>query len=185
MAISPEFREELLSSLQNLRGFAYSLCGDVDKGDDLVQETLLKAWDKHELFEAGTNLKAWLFTIMRNEFYSRMRKKTRETEDPDEILAGKLAVHPAQDGHMDMQDFRSALTELPNDQREALILVGASGFSYEEAADVCDCAVGTIKSRVNRARNRLAELLNLADATGLEFGIDAKTHAVVPESKVV
>ena len=112
-------------------------------------------------FKEGTNLKAWLFTILRNTYFSERRKRRREVEDADGTYAARLATHPAQHGHMDMQDFRSALTQLPDDQREALVLVGAAGFSYEEAAEISSCAVGTIKSRVNRARNRLAGILGL------------------------
>ncbi|MCB8828554.1 sigma-70 family RNA polymerase sigma factor, partial [Escherichia coli] len=101
------------------------------------------------------NIKAWLFTILRNEFYSQMRKRGREVQDSDGIFTEQLSVHPSQYGALDLQDFRKALEKLPDDQREAIILVGASGFSYEEAADICACAVGTIKSRVSRARTRL------------------------------
>ena len=108
-------------------------------------------------FKEGTNLKAWLFTILRNTYFSERRKRRREVEDADGSYAARLATHPAQHGHMEMQDFRAALVRLPDDQREALILVGAAGFSYEEAAEISGCAVGTIKSRVNRARNRLGE----------------------------
>jgi RNA polymerase sigma-70 factor (ECF subfamily) len=145
----------------SLRAFAVSLCGDKERADDLVQETLFKAWNHLESFKEGTNLKAWLFTILRNTYFSERRKRRREVEDADGAYAARLATHPAQHGHMDMQDFRAALTRLPDDQREALVLVGAAGFSYEEAAEISGCAVGTIKSRVNRARNRLATMLGL------------------------
>ena len=110
----------------------------------------------------GTNLRAWLFTILRNIYYSEYRKRRREVADPDGAFAAKLATAPAQGGHMDLLDFRAALQQLPSDQREALILIGASGLSYEEAAGVCGCAIGTMKSRVNRARIRLAEMLSSA-----------------------
>jgi RNA polymerase sigma-70 factor (ECF subfamily) len=145
----------------SLRAFAVSLCGDKERADDLVQETLFKAWNHLESFKEGTNLKAWVFTILRNTYFSERRKRRREVEDADGAYAARLATHPAQHGHMDMQDFRAALTRLPDDQREALVLVGAAGFSYEEAAEISGCAVGTIKSRVNRARNRLATMLGL------------------------
>ena len=147
----------------SLRAFGVSLCGDKDRADDLVQETLFKAWNHLDSFKEGTNLKAWLFTILRNTYFSERRKRRREVEDADGSYAARLATQPAQHGHMDMQDFRAALIRLPDDQREALILVGAAGFSYEEAADISGCAVGTIKSRVNRARNRLAGMLGLED----------------------
>ncbi|MGH6865902.1 MAG: sigma-70 family RNA polymerase sigma factor [Methyloceanibacter sp.] len=147
----------------NLRAFAVSLCGDKERADDLVQETLFKAWNHLDSFKEGTNLKAWLFTILRNTYFSERRKRKREVEDADGSYAARLASYPEQHGHMDMQDFREVLIRLPDDQREALILVGAAGFSYEEAAEISGCAVGTIKSRVNRARTRLADMLGLAE----------------------
>src|SRR5207244_5451783 len=125
--------------------------GDIERADDLVQETLLKAWDHLESFQEGTNLRAWLFTILRNTYFSECRRRRREVEDRDGTKAGDLAVHPGQQGHLDMEDFRRALNLLPPDQREALVLVGAAGFSYGEAAAISQCAVGTIQSRVNRA----------------------------------
>jgi RNA polymerase sigma-70 factor (ECF subfamily) len=155
----------------SLRAFGVSLCGDKERADDLVQETLFKALNHLDSFKEGTNLKAWLFTILRNTYFSERRKRRREVEDADGSYAARLATGPAQHGHMDLQDFRAALVRLPDDQREALILVGAAGFSYEEAAEICGCAVGTIKSRVNRARNRLAGMLGLEEAdkaAGLE-----------------
>lgn len=148
-----------MAQIGNLRAFAVSLCGDRERADDLVQETLFKAWNHLESFEEGTNLKAWLFTILRNTYFSERRRRKREVEDVDGSYAAKLSSSPEQHGHMDMRDFQEALSGLPDDQREALILVGAAGFSYEEAAEISDCAVGTIKSRVNRARRRLAETL--------------------------
>ena len=152
-----------MAQIGSLRAFAVSLCGDRERADDLVQETLCKAWNHLDSFKEGTNLKAWLFTILRNTFFSERRKRKREVEDADGSLAARLSSRPEQHGHMDMKDFQDALSELPDDQREALILVGAAGFSYEEAAEISGCAVGTIKSRVNRARNRLAESLELSD----------------------
>ncbi|EJF88007.1 RNA polymerase sigma factor [Bartonella rattimassiliensis] len=155
------FKQELLLVLPALRAFAVSLSGKHDKAEDLVQDTVMKAWAKQDSFEMGTNLKAWLFTILRNEFYSQMRKNGREVQDTDGVFTQSVAVHPAQYGTLDLQDFKKALNLLSADQREAIILIGASGFSYEDAAAICGCAVGTIKSRVSRARNRLQELLNV------------------------
>jgi RNA polymerase sigma-70 factor (ECF subfamily) len=174
---SVPLKQALLGLIPNLRAFAVSLCGDVERADDLVQETLLKAWDHLESFEQGTNLRAWLFTILRNTYFSDCRRRRREVADPDGSKAADLAVHPGQQGHLDMQDFRRALNVLPPDQREALVLIGAAGFSYEEAASISGCAVGTIKSRVNRARARLTELLGVT--TPREFGPDAATEAIV------
>ncbi|MEM7567368.1 MAG: sigma-70 family RNA polymerase sigma factor [Pseudomonadota bacterium] len=165
MTASPAFRDDLINAIPSLRAFAMSLCNHPERADDLVQETLVKAWANMNSFTEGTNMRAWLFTILRNNFYSEFRKRRHEVEDADGALAGKLSTVPEQFGHMDMQDFQAALKKLPEDQREALILVGASGFSYEEAAEICDCAIGTVKSRVNRARNRLADLLSGQAAT--------------------
>jgi RNA polymerase sigma-70 factor, ECF subfamily len=165
---SSQITADLLAVIPNLRAFAVSLCGKIDHADDLVQETLVKAWMNIGSFVEGTNLRAWLFTILRNIYYSEYRKRRREIADPDGAFAAKLSTGPAQSGHMDMLDFRAALQELPDDQREALILIGASGLSYEEAAGICGCAIGTMKSRVNRARNRLAEVLSIT--SGDEYG---------------
>lgn len=174
-------REELISNIPNLRAFAVSLSGNPERADDLVQEALMKAWANIDMFEVGTNMRAWLFTILRNVYYSEFRKKRREVEDADGKMAAQLASHPEQFGHLDMADFRDALNELAPDQREALILVGASGFSYDEAAEICDCAVGTVKSRVNRARARLAELLSVQSSS--EFGPDTQSRAILSSAK--
>jgi len=173
----PALRDELLAAIPPLRAFAVSLTADSDRADDLVQETLVKAWSNLGSFTPGTNMRAWLFTILRNTFYSNHRKRRREVQDVEGEHAARLATHPAQNGHMDLADFRTALGKLPPDQREALILIGASGFSYEEAAEICGCAVGTVKSRVNRARNRLAELMSITSAEA--FGPDDATQAIV------
>ncbi|MGV8831164.1 MAG: RNA polymerase sigma factor [Devosia sp.] len=170
------FKREMLATLPSLRAFAVSLSGKHDKADDLVQDTVMKAWAKQSSFEMGTNIKAWLFTILRNEFYSQMRKRGREIQDTDGAFTDRLAVHPPQYGTMDMQDFKRALSQLPDDQREAVILIGASGFSYEEAAEICDCAVGTMKSRVSRARTRLQEILQIIGET--DYGPDALSAQV-------
>jgi RNA polymerase sigma-70 factor, ECF subfamily len=168
--VQSPLHDQLVGAIPNLRAFAMSLCGNAARADDLVQETLLRAWDKQATFEDGTNFKAWLFTILRNIFFSEQRKRKREVEDPEGHLSARLAVHPEQQGHMDVCDFVRALQKLPNDQREALILVGAEGFSYEDVALISGCAVGTIKSRVNRARRHLSRLLNLGTVS--EFGPD-------------
>ena len=159
--MSQTFKAELVEALKPLRGFARTFHRDPARADDLVQETVMKAWENRDKFREGTNMRAWLFTILRNSYYSEMRKKTREVEDTDGALTAGLAEKPSQDSHMAMRDFRWALGELSDDQREALILVGASGFTYEEAAEICNCKPGTVKSRVSRARERLAHLLNV------------------------
>jgi RNA polymerase sigma-70 factor (ECF subfamily) len=175
---SAQMTADILAVIPNLRAFAVSLCGNLDRADDLVQETLVKAWSKLGSFVEGTNLRAWLFTILRNIFYSEYRKRRREVADSDGAIAGRLATAPGQNSYMDMLDFREALQHLPTDQREALILIGGSGLTYEEAAGVCGCAVGTMKSRVNRARSRLSELLSISSSS--EFGDDGDWQAVDP-----
>src|SRR6185437_10861467 len=171
MKLDPTLRDTILGAVPSLRAFAISLSGNVDRADDLVQETLLRALANIDSFQPGTNMSAWLFTILRNLFRSEYRKRRREVEDTDGSYAETLKTQPEQTSHVEFQEFRAALTKLPDDQREALILVGASGFSYEEAAEICGCAVGTIKSRVNRARNRLGEMLGMDETTEPEPGI--------------
>jgi RNA polymerase sigma-70 factor (ECF subfamily) len=154
-----EFKEQLAQVIPHLRAFGRSLSGSRDLADDLVQETLLKAWAARKRFQAGTNMRAWTFIILRNLFLSQMRR-ARFKGEWDEITASKLLAAPAsQDRHVELGDMQRALMHLPQPQREALILVGAGGFAYEEAAEICGCAVGTIKSRVARGRVALEALL--------------------------
>lgn len=174
-------RDELVTHLPAMRAFALSLTRNGATADDLVQEAILKAWSKFETFEPGTNMRAWLFTIVRNTFYSLHRKRQREIEDPDGIMSGAMAVKPDHDGRLMMDEFRVAFGKLTDEQREVLTLVGAEGFSYEEAAEMCGCAVGTVKSRTNRARKRLAELMHLTDEDALEITDDI-TQSIVSES---
>jgi RNA polymerase sigma-70 factor (ECF subfamily) len=149
------FKDELSSIIPQLRAFGRSLSGNRDMADDLVQETLLKAWAARDRFQAGTNIRAWTFIILRNLFLSQMRR-ARFKGEWDELVADRLLSAPAgQDKQIELADLQRALLELPAAQREALILVGAGGFAYEEAATICDCAVGTIKSRVARGRAAL------------------------------
>ena len=177
MKIDPALRDTMLAAVPSLRAFAISLSGNVDRADDLVQETLLRALANINSFQPGTNMSAWLFTILRNLFRSEYRKRRREVEDSDGSYAESSKSQPEQVSRVEFEEFRTALTKLPSDQREALILVGASGFSYEEAAEICGCAVGTIKSRVNRARTRLSQLLSLDNLN--DFGADQQTRAVL------
>ncbi|MDX2266136.1 MAG: sigma-70 family RNA polymerase sigma factor [Hyphomicrobiales bacterium] len=177
---SAEFRDALLASIPNMRAFAISLCGNHARADDLVQDVLVKAWSNIDKFQEGTNLKAWLFTILRNTYLSDRRKRRREVEDANGVYSDKLSSPPEQHGHLDVKDMRLALAKLSTDQREALVLIGAEGFSYEEAAEICGCAVGTIKSRVNRARHRLAELMNIEAVN--DFGPEPITGAVMSQA---
>lgn len=155
------FQHGLVELTLNLRAFARTLCRSPDQADDLVQETLVKAWKHRNSFAPGSNLKAWLFTILRNAYLSERRKHKYEVSDPDGVMAEQLAVKGEQTGHMELVDFAKSFAKLPIEQREALILIGAEGFSYEDAALMCGCAVGTIKSRVNRARAKLVEMTGL------------------------
>src|SRR5688500_8002404 len=155
-----EFKDQLAQVIPHLRAFGRSLSGSRDLADDLVQETLLKAWAARKRFQAGTNMRAWTFIILRNLFLSQMRR-SRFKGEWDDVTANKLLAAPAsQDRHVELGDLQRALMHRPQAQREALILVGAGGFAYEEAAEICDCAVGTIKSRVARGRVALETLLN-------------------------
>ena len=171
-------REEMVQHLPALRAFALSLTRNASAADDLVQDTIEKAWSNLSKFEPGTNMRAWLFTIQRNTFYSDRRKAKFEVPDIDGHFAAALSEKPAHDGRLAFKDFRVAFNKLPDEQREALILVGASGFSYEEAAGMCGCAVGTIKSRANRGRRRLAELLDIGEDEDLTI-TDNTTAAVI------
>lgn len=171
-------RDELIDHLPALRAFALSLTRDSAAADDLVQDTIVKAWTNMDKFQPGTNLRAWLFTIQRNHFYSDRRKTRREVNDTDGIHAARQTTRPEHDGRLAMNDFRHAFEQLPDEQREALVLVGAYGFSYEEAATMTGVAIGTVKSRANRGRRRLADLLQLEDGEDLEM-TDSTTLAVM------
>ncbi|GJD30639.1 ECF RNA polymerase sigma factor EcfG [Methylobacterium adhaesivum] len=170
-----EMRDLLLAAIPALRAFAYSLTYNLDRSDDLVQDTLVRAWTKAESFQRGTNLTAWLFTILRNLFYSEQRKRKREVEDAEGVHAGRLTSLPEQEIRVEMREFQTALDTLPLSQREALVLVGAQSFTYEEAAAICGVAVGTMKSRVSRARGRLIETLGMTGTD--DIGADALTRA--------
>lgn len=174
-------RDELVEHLPALRAFALSLTRNSATADDMVQDTIVKAWTNIEKFEVGTNLRAWLFTILRNNYYSNRRKANREVADVDGVFTESLSQKPDHDGRLQMNDFRVAFAQLPDEQREALILVGASGFAYDEAAEMCGVAVGTVKSRVNRGRAKLAELMHLDDGDAMEL-TDSATMSVVTSS---
>jgi RNA polymerase sigma-70 factor (ECF subfamily) len=176
-------RDELIEHLPAMRAFAISLTRNSAVADDMVQDTVVKAWTNIDKFEKGSNMRAWLFTILRNTYYSNRRKARREVSDVDGVFTESLAEKPAHDGHMQMADLRRALGQLKDEQREALLLVGASGFSYEEAAQMCGVAVGTIKSRTNRARAQLAEILGHNENEAMEMTDDA-TMSVLSASKV-
>ena len=159
------WRDEVVGLIPALRAFAWSLSHNGSDADDLVQETLIKAWTNKEKFEPGTNLRAWLFTILRNTYYTAVLRRRREVRDETGEYAGALKTPPTQDWSIALHALREALAKLPDEHREALILVGAAGLSYEEAAEICGCALGTIKSRVNRARARLLKIMDAEDAS--------------------
>ena len=165
MSATLSWRDEVVGLIPALRAFAWSLSHNGSDADDLVQDTLIKAWTNREKFEPGTNLRAWLFTILRNTYYTAVLRRRREVRDELGEYAGALKTPPTQDWSVAIHALRDALQKLPDEHREALILVGAAGLSYEEAAEICGCALGTIKSRVNRARARLLKIMHADEAT--------------------
>ena len=168
-----EFRNELTALIPHLRAFSRSLCGNATLADDVAQDALLKAWNARERFRPGSNLKAWTFTILRNQFYSIKRRSWRATSLEPEVAEQTIVSASNQDDGVRLNELRSALDRLSDDQREAIILVGATGMSYEEAAEVCECATGTIKSRVSRARKTLASIMEDGDFENKDDGIGA------------
>ncbi|MBL8699829.1 MAG: sigma-70 family RNA polymerase sigma factor [Alphaproteobacteria bacterium] len=162
------FRDELIGHMPAMRAFARTLCGDAARTDDLTQDAVLRAWAKRDSFTPGTNMRAWLFTILRNGYFSQLRRRHLEVADPEGRRAAAVVVPASQQEGLKMRDLRRALAELPPSQREAIILVGAGARSYEEAAAISGCAVGTMKSRVSRARRAL-----------FRFGIDVGARDAV------
>lgn len=172
-----EFRNELLAAMPVLRRYARSLTDRHDRIDDLVQETLMRAWSHRISFRAGTNLEAWLVTILKNEFCTYLRKARHEVEDPDGLYARDCAVLPNQYYHVELTALNAALSKLPDGQKKALSLVVLSGFPYAKAAKACHVKVGTVKSRIKRARERLAQLLETEGSH--DFGSDTAVQGVV------
>ncbi|HVY90090.1 MAG TPA: sigma-70 family RNA polymerase sigma factor [Hyphomonadaceae bacterium] len=171
------FRDDLVAAIPHLRAFARSLCNDPTQADDLAQEALAKAWKARDSFEPGTSIKAWTFMILRNQFYSEKRRSWRTAPLDVEMAENTLLANDDPTIPMELLELRQALAKLPDDQREALILVGAGGMAYEEAAKVCECAVGTIKSRVSRARRALETLLSEAGSR------KSNDHNTIPAEK--
>jgi RNA polymerase sigma-70 factor, ECF subfamily len=174
--------QELLDHIPALRAFAIALTRNRSEADDLVQDTLVKAWSNLDKYARGTNLRAWLFTIQRNTFFSLRRKHKREVPDPDGIHAASLYDRPVHDSRLAFAEFRVAFDKLSPEHREVLTLVGAEGFSCEEAAQMIGVAVGTVKSRASRARVRLAELLGLPEGETIMPDADGTTLAVLGRS---
>jgi RNA polymerase sigma-70 factor (ECF subfamily) len=153
------FKAELVALIPHLRAFARTLAGDPTAADDLAQDAMMKAWDARASYQMGTNMKAWTFMILRNQFYSEKRRSWRQTQLDQEAAERTLVAVDDPEAPVALDELRLGLSMLPAEQREALILVGAGGFAYEEAADICGCAVGTVKSRVSRARRALQGIL--------------------------
>ena len=165
MEVDADWRDQVVALIPALRAFAWSISRNGSDADDLVQDTLIKAWSHRDKFETGTNLRAWLFTILRNTYYTAVVRRRREVRDEDDQYARSLTAAPTQEWGLAIRALQAALTQLPPEHREALVLVGAAGLSYEEAAEICGCALGTIKSRVNRARNRLLKIMEIENAS--------------------
>ena len=150
---------ELVDLIPALRAFARTFYRNKDDADDLVQETLSKALANLERFERGTRMKAWLFTIMRNTFLTGIKKTNRESPGQDDCVSGQSVTAPSQEWAQRSWEVAQAIDQLPEDQRQVIVLIGMIGIGYEDAAAICGCAIGTIKSRLNRARARLTETL--------------------------
>lgn len=175
-------RDEMPVHIPSLRAFAISLTRNVSEADDLVQETILKAWSNIDKFTVGTDMRAWLFTILRNTFFSSKRKTRREVSDTDGAHAATMFEKPHHDGRLAFTDFNRAFDQLSPEHREVLILVGANGYSYEEAAQMMGVAIGTAKSRANRARARLCEMLGLKEGEDILAEQSGATLAVMGRS---
>ena len=154
------FKRELVKLIPHLRAFARTLAGEPAGADDLAQDAMMKAWDARNSFQMGTNMKAWTFMILRNQFYSEKRRSWRQSQLDQEAAERTLVAVDDPEAPVALDELRLSLAMLPAEQREALVLVGAGGFAYEEAAEICNCAVGTVKSRVSRARRALHAILD-------------------------
>ena len=163
--MSSRFKHDLIEALPALRGYARTFERDAARADDLVQETSLRAWSSRDRFEPGSNMKAWLFTILRNTARSQHRRASREVEDVDGGYADQLTIEGGQESHLEYLELENALQRLPEDQREAVVLICASGVSYEEAAQITGATQGALKTRVSRARARLVELTQITDGS--------------------
>jgi RNA polymerase sigma-70 factor (ECF subfamily) len=179
------WRDDVVALIPALRAFAWSLSHNAADADDLVQEALIKAWSHRDRFEPGTNLRAWLFTILRNTYYTVAVRRRREVRDENGKYAASLSAEASQDWGVAVHALQAALMQLPHEHREALILVGAAGLTYEEAAEICGCALGTIKSRVNRARAKLLKIMDAdqaSDAFGGEWPLVSSSSSSSPST---
>ncbi len=167
--LDKDFRDQLVAIIPALRAFARGLCGNRDVADDMVQDAMTRAWAARQSYTPGSNFRAWMFMILRNHYYTTLRKNARMVSWDPEVAERVLVVAPAQHDGLNVQDVQAALLKLPSEQREVLLLIGANGVSYEEAAEIMGCAIGTIKSRLARGRVALAALID-----GPPFEDDAK-----------
>ena len=183
VAADEVFRDQLVAMIPQLRSFARGLCGWRDMADDLAQDTMTRAWSARASYTPGTNFRAWMFMIMRNQFYTSIRKSARMTSLDPEVAERTLVQMPDQQHHIHVDDVAKALQKLPHEQREVLLLIGANGVSYEEASEIIGCAIGTIKSRLARGRKALAVLIDGTedDVIALERSITPRRAPVVAE----
>ena len=175
VAADEVFRDQLVAMIPQLRSFARGLCGWRDMADDLAQDTMTRAWSARASYTPGTNFRAWMFMIMRNQFYTSIRKSARMTSLDPEVAERTLVQMPEQQHHIHVEDVAKALQKLPYEQREVLLLIGANGVSYEEASEIIGCAIGTIKSRLARGRKALAVLID-----GTEEDVIALERSITP-----
>lgn len=167
LAADQHFRDQMVALIPSLRSFARGLCGWRDMADDLAQDAMMRGWAARASFTPGTNFRAWMFMILRNQFYTTIRKNKRMTSWDPEVAERVLVEAPSQQSAIHVADVAKALQKLPAEQREVLLLVGANGVSYEEAAEIIGCAIGTIKSRLARGRKALAVLIDGAPGDAL------------------
>ena len=180
VAADEVFRDQLVAMIPQLRSFARGLCGWRDMADDLAQDTMTRAWSARASYTPGTNFRAWMFMIMRNQFYTSIRKSARMTSLDPEVAERTLVQMPEQQHHIHVEDVAKALQKLPYEQREVLLLIGANGVSYEEASEIIGCAIGTIKSRLARGRKALAVLID-----GTEEDVIALERSITPHGAPV
>ncbi|MDB5441385.1 MAG: sigma-70 family polymerase sigma factor [Caulobacteraceae bacterium] len=177
------FKAELVKMIPHLRAFARTLAGEPAAADDLAQDAMIKAWDARESYQLGTNMKAWTFMILRNQFYSEKRRSWRQSQLDQEQAERTLVAIDDPMSPIALDELRQAMGALPPEQREALILVGAGGFAYEEAAEICNCAVGTVKSRVSRARRALQVVLEAGNYVRDGRPAGEAMHAILSDAE--
>ena len=178
--LDKHFRDQLVAIIPSLRSFARGLCGQREMADDLAQDAMMRGWAARASFTPGTNFRAWMFVILRNRFYTTIRRDKFTAHWDPEAAERLLVEAPAQQDAIHVADVAAALQKLPPEQREVLLLIGANGLSYEEAAEVIGCALGTVKSRLARGREALALLINGPEGEAL---FDAKPKAAKPKAR--